>query len=104
MIHVDVTVRNGRILRMKIAGHAGAGPYGKDLVCAEVSAIGTGLCNAIDEYGSSTEMTVEEGLIEILADSDDSHDLQVILNTGYIQLKTVQETNSKFIKIRQMEV
>ena len=104
MIHVDVTVRNGRILRMRIAGHADSGPYGSDLVCAEVSAIGTGLCNAIDEYSAETEMQLEEGLIEINAENDDSHDLQVILNTGFIQLKTVQVTNSKFIKIKLMEV
>jgi uncharacterized protein YsxB (DUF464 family) len=34
---------------MEISGHAGSDVYGHDLVCAIVSGIGTGLCNALDQ-------------------------------------------------------
>ncbi|MDR6226405.1 ribosomal-processing cysteine protease Prp [Desmospora profundinema] len=38
----------GRLDRVLIKGHAQAGPYGRDLVCAAVSGIAIGMVNAIE--------------------------------------------------------
>ncbi len=104
MIHADVTIGNERILKMEVKGHAGSGTYGHDLVCAEVSAVMTGLCNAVDEAGFGIRMIVEPGYVLIDTEGDDSHDLQVILKTGIAQLKTIEYTNADFIEMKQTEV
>ena len=105
MIRATVTVSHDRILKLEVSGHAGSAEYGRDLVCAEVSAVATGLCNAIDEAGfTAVDMTVEEGYVAISADNDDSHDLQVILKTGISQLKTIEYIHSDYLKITKMEV
>ena len=104
MIQATVTVRNDRILKIEVSGHADSADYGKDIVCAEVSAVTTGLCNAIDEAGFNADMRVEAGHVVIAAQNDDSHDLQVMLKTGVAQLKTIEYTNSEYIKVTNTEV
>ena len=104
MIYADVTVRSGRILCITIQGHALSDDYEKDLVCAEVSAVSTGLCNAIDEAGYHIPMEVSSGHVSISAEGDDSHDLQVILKTGIAQLKTIEYVHSDFLKLNMTEV
>ena len=104
MIYARVRAHKGRILSITIQGHALSDDYGKDLVCAEVSAVSTGLCNAIDEAGYHIPMSVSSGHVSISADGDDSHDLQVILKTGISQLKTIEYVHSDFVKINMTEV
>ncbi|MBR2768525.1 MAG: ribosomal-processing cysteine protease Prp [Solobacterium sp.] len=104
MINAGVTTHKGRILRIQVQGHALSDDYGKDLVCVEVSAVTTGLCNAIDEAGYEIPMKVKSGYVSISADGDDSHDLQVILKTGISQLKTIEYVHSDFLKIHMTEV
>ncbi|MCL6516163.1 ribosomal-processing cysteine protease Prp [Alicyclobacillus sp.] len=45
MIRLHVEERDGRIRRFTVRGHAGAGPAGRDIVCAAVSAL---VLNAIN--------------------------------------------------------
>jgi hypothetical protein len=104
VIHADVAVHKNRIQRITVTGHAMSAEYGRDLVCAEVSAVCTGLCNAVDEAGYSVPMTVEPGHVVIDAAGSDSHDLQVILKTGVTQLKTIEQVHSDYLKVTMMEV
>lgn len=104
MIYARVKVRKGRILSITIQGHARSDDYGRDLVCAEVSAVSTGLCNAIEEAGYDIPMKVKSGYVSISAEGDDSHDLQVILKTGISQLNTIEYIHSDFVKIIMTEV
>lgn len=39
MIRAEVRWRGGEIRSLRVSGHADAGPYGHDLVCAAVSAV-----------------------------------------------------------------
>ena len=51
MIKVQIKRNNKYITQIKIKGHAQFGEYGKDLVCAGVSAVATGICNALAKKG-----------------------------------------------------
>lgn len=101
MIHIVLTVSDDRIRTVSLCGHSGSAEKGKDLICAAVSAIAFGTCNALDELGSKAECSVTDNHILIEADENDL--TQTILNTMLVQLRTVQEGNEAFIEIRKTE-
>ncbi len=101
MISVRVTRNEDMITRMKVSGHAGSDEYGKDLVCAAVSGIVFGLCNALDLIAGIDTCTIGNNLITIEIHEPDTT-TETIMNTGLIQLKTVQEMNQNFIKITEV--
>lgn len=53
---IEVSVRKDRIT---VAGHARAGPYGQDIVCAAVSMLTQALIKSIEDL---TEDTIEYGI------------------------------------------
>ncbi|MBR2824897.1 MAG: ribosomal-processing cysteine protease Prp [Solobacterium sp.] len=102
MINVRVETQNNQITTMVVNGHAESDVHGNDLVCAGVSAIMFGLCNALDERMTNTKFEVTKN--EFYIQSDLSQESETILRTGLIQLKTMEESYPKNIKIKQMEV
>jgi uncharacterized protein YsxB (DUF464 family) len=103
MIQITVNEKEHRIQSMEISGHAGSDVYGHDLVCAIVSGIGTGLCNALDQLVHEENIVLEEGHIAIHLTHPDEK-TEMILRTGLIQLQTAQEVNTDFITIKILEV
>lgn len=105
MIKVEVVRKNQLIQEIKISGHADSGPKGYDLVCAAVSSIATGALNALDQIASKdvqlelTETPDAMIKIKVLQNKDD---LQLLLNMLLIQLKTVQESQQKYIHIKEV--
>lgn len=86
-----------KIVVIEVKGHAEQAEFGKDLVCAAISAIITGGMNALTS--DSVTLKLEEGYALIKYDNlPDEHDA-VVLNTIYTQLLTVQEDREEFIKI-----
>ena len=84
--------RNQYIDELEVKGHAGSDEYGRDLVCAIVSGIVTGLANAL------YEMAHEEDIIL----HHPSSATDIIMNTAIIQLKTAQEVNKDYIRIMEV--
>lgn len=105
MIKVEVVRKNQNIQEIKISGHADSGPKGYDLVCAAVSSIATGALNALDQIASKDvqlELTENPDAmikIKVLQNKDD---LQLLLNMLLIQLQTVQESQQKYIHIKEV--
>lgn len=98
MIRIKVIKENGNIVHLSLKGHANSDEKGKDLVCAAISAIITGGMNAL-ENPNSFKLVLEEGNAEIsLLTSATKNDYQT-LNVIFVQLKTVMESNKKYIKI-----
>ena len=96
MIHVRVVRKNQLIQSITVTGHADSDVYGHDLVCAIVSGIMTGLCNAMDQLAHEDNMIVDEGHVEIhVTHPNEKTDL--ILETGLIQLKTAEEVNQDYL-------
>ena len=101
MIRIRVTETDGRITAMHVSGHAEAAPYGKDLVCAAVSGIVFGLCNALDQIAGIETISVTDNTVTISVDHPDDLS-ETIMRTGLIQLKTVGEKNQNYIKITEV--
>ncbi|MBO7703191.1 MAG: ribosomal-processing cysteine protease Prp [Solobacterium sp.] len=102
MIQAVLTVQNGLIKTARISGHSGSADKGEDLICAAVSAIVFGTCNALDELGSEADIEVSSNLVKITGRDDPL--TQTILNTMDVQLRTVQEGRETFVNIRKTEV
>ncbi len=69
-------------------GHALTAPYGKDLVCAGVSAVLLGGINAFDEEGGLS-YKVEEGKIEVLFKEEPSIYDRHVMMTLEAQIKSL---------------
>ena len=86
-----------KITSIEVKGHAGKDVYGKDLVCAAVSAIVTGGFNALDPKGYG--FLLEEGHAKVVAKILPSDNDAIVLKTMVIQLQTVEEEDPEFVKI-----
>ena len=99
-----------KIVAYEISGHANAGEYGSDIVCAAVSVLVISTANGIDalakiqpiidvdnEAGGyfylemPTELTAEQDKVA-----------QILLENLWLGLQAVQEENSKYIQIETL--
>lgn len=103
MIRIEVR-KNPLIRRIQISGHALGGPYGEDLICAAVSAIGTGMLNALDQLApDAVQLKLEDTpLIDALFVSDDSI-AQTVAQTALIQLETIRQQYPEHLIINMEE-
>ena len=98
MIKITATRNNGKIISLTVKGHANSAPHGEDLVCAAVSSILVGGCNALNEHNCFA-IKLNEGDASITEVSHaNEHDYEV-LETMMIQFKTVEESNKKFLQV-----
>ena len=99
MIRVVIKIDESseKIASIEVKGHAGKDVYGKDLVCAAVSAIVTGGLNALDPKGY--DFLLEEGHARAVAKKLPSDNDTVVLKTIFTQLQTIKEAEPEFIKI-----
>ena len=98
MIDIECQRENGKISKISVRGHALYDQLGKDIVCAGASAIIFGGLNAIKAI-KEFDIKKADALIEIIAHKSASmHDLDV-LETMIIQLKTIEESYGKYIKV-----
>ena len=98
MIKITATRNNGKIISLTVKGHANSVPHGEDLVCAAVSSILVGGCNALNEHNCFA-IKLNEGDASITEISHaNEHDYEV-LETMMIQFKTVEESNKKFLQV-----
>ena len=103
MIHILADTHDGFYTAVTIKGHAESAEYGQDLVCAGVSSIAFGLCNALSDLAGLETIQVENNMISIRCEEPDDL-VQVILTTGMIQFKTVEVSYSDYIDIQITEV
>jgi uncharacterized protein YsxB (DUF464 family) len=102
MIQVIVTEKNGILTKFQVLGHAEAGPYGQDLVCAGVSAVTIGLCNALEELQGNADILKKPGCIEICRIGTDEK-TQTILRTCGVQLQMLAEHDPNYITFKKTE-
>lgn len=101
MITITVKHVDEHITSLEVKGHANSNEYGRDLVCAIVSGITTGLANALYEIMNIDNSIVEEGHVHFeIYEPNETTD--TIMNTGLIMLKTAQEVNEKYIRIMEV--
>lgn len=98
MISVNVTFIGKDVKTLTVSGHANYDQYGKDIVCAGVSAVVTGGINALESEINSIKIINEDNKlgVEVI---NSNEKIQIILNTILIQLKTIENSYKKYIKI-----
>ena len=89
-----------KITSIEVKGHSNKDAYGKDLVCAAISAIMTGGMNALldKEYN----FLLEEGHAYIKALDIPSDYDAVVLKTIETQFKTVEESEKDFVQVKNL--
>lgn len=102
MIHIRISMKDQMIKELEISGHAGYREHGEDLVCAAVSGIAFGLCNAADILLKG-DPQVKDNLIRIRIDDPDERS-EMVMRTGMIQLQTIAESCQNYVKIEITEV
>jgi hypothetical protein len=103
MIDVRITEKDHRTVSLTVKGHANSDECGKDLVCAAVSAVSIGLCNAMYEICGAENITVDDNRVMIIVEKS-SDTAETVMRTGIIQLKMLEERYPDFIKIKITEV
>lgn len=104
MVKVDIKRASNTITEIEIYDHANFATKGEDLVCAGVSSIAVGTMNALDRLcPNMCELQLQDAYIHIKV-KQHSDSVHTMLETMCIQLETMQNSYSKFIKINDQEV
>ena len=98
MISVNVSFIGSDVLKLTVSGHANYDKYGKDIVCAGVSAVVTGGINALENQVENIEIINEENKLGVKVINSNEY-IQIVLKTIIIQLETIENSYKKYIKI-----
>ena len=101
MIKVLIKYEGNKFDSLEVKGHANSAPYGQDLVCAAVSAIIVGGVNNLENV-KSLDIKINEGYTSIKRIKDISEHDEIVLQTIVCGLKTIEESYSQFISIKNL--
>lgn len=100
MTKVIISRSNNLISNIEVKGHALSAQSGHDVVCAGISTVTTGICNALVELTTYDEnqITIKNGLVVIPNISEDEK-VQLICEVLIVQLKMIELSYPKYIEI-----
>ncbi|KRN59123.1 ribosomal-processing cysteine protease Prp [Limosilactobacillus secaliphilus] len=91
----------------KLTGHANAGDYGHDIVCAAVSVLSistvNGLTKVVHDH-PEVERDAADGGYLLVTHIDPGHDAQILMNTFLNAMEDIQEQYPNFVRIKLNEV
>ena len=100
MIKIQINKTDNRYSSLEVSGHSNYDEHGKDIVCAGVSAIVTGGLNALTiQNKSKISCRVKDGYVNVDVLDIENDNLQKIMDVIIVQLKTIEESYKKNIKI-----
>ncbi|HNX15799.1 MAG TPA: ribosomal-processing cysteine protease Prp [Bacilli bacterium] len=101
MIKILIKQEGKKVKLLEVKGHADSAPYGKDLVCAAVSAVLTGGFNAIQDV-TSLELILKEGYASLeVKQSLSPHD-EVVVETIISGLETIADSHQDFVQVKKL--
>ena len=102
MIKIQINKTNNKYSSLLISGHSNYDEHGKDIVCAGVSAVVTGGLNALTiENKSKISYRVKDGYVNVDVLDIEDDKIQLIMDVIVIQLKTIEESYKKYVKISE---
>ena len=102
MIKIQINKTNNKYSSLLVSGHSNYDEHGKDIVCAGVSAVVTGGLNAlIIENKKKISYRVNDGYVNVDVLDIDDDKLQIIMDVIVVQLKTIEESYKKYVKISE---
>jgi len=94
----------GENIGFRCIGHAGFAKYGKDIVCAGVSALVINTINSIEEFTEdkfSCAQDEKSGLVEFIIVSEVSKESALLMDALFLGLKNIQHDYGKrFITVK----
>ncbi len=107
MIRVLIKEKQQQIIQITIKGHALSDEFGKDLICASVSTVITGIINELMKRNYFKDgkgcYELDEGFADIIIDDSD-RDVEVVLETLVTILETIENSYPEYLKITLREV
>ena len=104
MIRVRYKTADGLLIGFSLSGHAGAGEYGQDIVCAAVSSAAYMTANTItDIVGATADITVDEGYMDFTV-THRITESQEVLSGFRLHLQALAEQYPKRIQLLNSEV
>ena len=109
MVTVTIKRRKERIYYFEIKGHANAAAYGEDIVCSAVSVLGqTCIIGLLEVANIKINHKIESGFLKcelpIKLSPAKAKEADIIINTMYLGMKSVQNSYSEFMEINELEV
>lgn len=101
MIKVLIKYSENKFDSLLVKGHAASDVYGRDLVCAGVSAVITGGLNNLNNP-KSFRIILKEGHAEVVKIKDVSEHDEIVIQTIVCGLKTIEENYGQFISIKKI--
>lgn len=93
---------DGRTTRLHVAGHAGAGDYGQDLVCAAVSALVETLALGLKSFGGIEVLKVEDGAANFVMGSNSRPEADVAVQVIGAGLKDLALSHARFVAWQEL--
>lgn len=109
MIQVRVWRHRGCPTRYRVSGHAGAAPYGEDIVCAAVSALAQTTLIGLEEHlGLKPRVTLDDdGLLDVTLPSIPDGRLKQgsadLIETMLLGLESLARSYPESIEIEQID-
>ncbi|WP_312654031.1 ribosomal-processing cysteine protease Prp [Proteiniclasticum sp.] len=110
MIEVRFLRKSGQLVAFTYEGHADFDEYGKDIVCAAVTAQCMMTYNGLDEVmkiRNVIDMNQDGGYLSVSIDSaapDEKKDAQILMETLLLGIKAIELQHGNFIKLIEEEV
>ena len=106
---MKIKKKNNRIHYFEIKGHANASEYGEDIVCSAISVLGqTCIIGLMEVAFISVKHRIEPGHLTCEIPNDltaaKAREADIIVNTMYLGMKSVQHSYSEFMEINVLEV
>ena len=104
MIRVRFTTAGGLLTGFSLSGHAGAGEYGQDIVCASVSSAALMTANTITEViGAPADIATDDGYLSVTV-TDRITDCQDVLSGFRLHIQAHAEEYPKAVQLMNSEV
>ncbi|MFV0558089.1 MAG: ribosomal-processing cysteine protease Prp [Enterococcus sp.] len=102
---------SGQIVSFELTGHAEAGPYGSDIVCAAVSAVAISTINGITALAGAkpiVEANEREGgalYVEVVSGltQEQTNIEQILLENLLLGLQSIEQENSEYIQLKTIK-
>ncbi|MFO8070153.1 MAG: ribosomal-processing cysteine protease Prp [Alkalibacterium sp.] len=111
MIDIQFRREGSKIMSVEMSGHAEAGPYGNDIVCAAVSALSIGTVNSLSEIaeipvdvisandsGGYLKFTLPTDLTQKQMETG-----QILMKSLYLSLKSTEEEYNEYLRINSLD-
>lgn len=105
MINIKAFLKNGDCIGLESEDHADYDEWGKDIVCAGVSALMINLANSLEVFtDDSFALETDEAYLYIMLDEAPSKSAKLLLSSCLLGLENIQKDYKDYINIIKQEV